>query len=166
MSKSVLEKISDEVLARLQRIATGNGFDFNASSVVQVSRNTNEWDAKPLRIVMVQKEEEYNTEASCPGNPPASAYDVDFEIWGYSHQLDVKDEIGIDEPAVTDNQILAAIRKALTHGNPYDWHTFDGNSFNAVIAGGEPFAAPGHDGGMVRLTVQYRTNEVDPMERR
>jgi hypothetical protein len=166
MAKPILEKIADEVLARLQSITIANGYEFDASAVVMVNRDTNAWDAKPRRIIINQTTETENPDHNYPGNPPAVAYDVQFEITGYASQLDVKGEVGVLNTNVTDTQMIAAIRKALANNDASGWHTFDGNAFNASFGTSTTVDAPGHDGAQVVLTVQYRTSEIDPFVRR
>lgn len=164
MTKSVLEKIADEVVERLENISIANGYAFDAVVEV-VGRDTNAFDPLPGKIIVVQSDEVHNEANSYPGNPAAFAYDIQFEIWGYAGKLDIKDETAVCVKTYSDYEIIAAIKKSLAN-NATSWHTFDNNSFNASLASSRPFYAPGGSGGMVVLEVQYRVSEIDPYTRR
>lgn len=164
MTKPIIENIADEVEKRLKNITIANSYPIDAT-VVTSKRDTNFWNPAPGKIIIDQKEAVRNDEHSYPGNPPASAYDLQFEIWGYAGELDRKNEIGICDKSISDSQMIASLQKAIAN-NDTSWHTFDGNAFNAQVVATSTFDAPGGSGGMVILNVQYRTSELDPYTRR
>lgn len=159
----VLDNIIAEIIDRLRNITRANGYAFNVAEVKQVERDTNNWQPQVLGIYIEQKEETPNEDLFRPGNPPAVAYNVQFEISGYARQLDANPlEAGVCDKSVSDNQMKASITKALANNDPSQWHQFGGNAINASLADGTPFDDPGFDGARRLLTVLYRVSETDP----
>jgi hypothetical protein len=163
VAKPTLELISDELISRLGNITVANGYEFTAVSPQLIGRNRNTWDPQPLKIYVEQPGIARNESVSYPGNPPRTAYDMTFDVYGYASQLD-RDapQVGIADPSVTDTQMIAAIQKAIANNDAATWHTFGGNAINAQIAGAETFDGTEYDGGKVTLEVTYRTSEIDP----
>lgn len=163
MAKPVLELISDEVVSRLGDITKANGYEFTIVSAELVTRETNTWTPEPLKIKVEYGDISENEDLSYPGNPPRKAFDMQFEISGYSRDIDRDEtEVGMVNPSVTETQMIAAIQKALTNNDAASWHTFGGNAIIADITGSSTFDAAGFDGGKVMLSVTYRTSEINP----
>lgn len=163
MAKPVIELISDEVISRLGNISVANGYQFTVTDVSLVDRSTNSWTPAPLKIKVEYGEIEENNDLSYPGNPPRKAYDMAFQITGYSKDIDRDEtEVGMTNASVTDTQMIAAIKKAIANNDAGSWHTFGGNAINASMVTAAFVDAPGHDCGQVILSVTYRTSEIDP----
>lgn len=163
MPNPIIQLIADEVVNRLGNILKGNGYEFDVAFVLPVSRDTNTFHPSPRGIYVKQQAEAENEELSCPGNPPAVAYDVVFEITGYANQIDTD----TTEPAIVDdgatvNNMLASIQKAIANNDAAHWHEFDGNSLNATMPVAETMETADYDGAKVELIVTYRTSEIDP----
>ena len=163
MATPINQKIVDELLARLQNITTDNGYEFDVGTVEVVDRDTDGWAATPRCVIIEQQPEEENEEMSCPGNPPRVAFNLSFKIHGYAKRLNVDDTaVAVSETNTTENNMLAAIKKAIANNDAGSWHTFDGNAIDAEVSAAEPFNESGWDGGTVLLTVVYRVSELDP----
>jgi len=164
MALPVIETIAVEVVARLETITTGNGFEFTAESVNRPRRIDRDLTIRNLTIVVDQADDVENDEHSYPGNPPAQGYDTTFNIYGFVRESDD----ATTSPAVTENQMTAAIKKAITEDS--SWHNWDGNAINSRWGAAEyfsegqnlPFTNVDHNGVMVPLIVSYRVSELDP----
>ena len=159
MPLAVVEQIALVLKSRLDAmIDDPTTFPVNVSEVV---RPTRFGDFTPLdrQIVLVQGELETVPELSHPGNPPAQAYRITFQIRGHV----INDErafLAIDE---TLNQFHADIVKAVAVNTT--WQTFGGLSFDAEWKSPQYVSADGGiDGVSVPVAVDFRTNENDPTE--
>lgn len=164
MALPIIEQIAAEVVARLQAITTGNGYEFTAESVTRPRRIDRDFTPRNYSIVVDQAETQENNDYSYPGNPPAQGYDATFSIYGFIRESDV----GSTSPAVTENQIEAAIKKSIA--DSATWHNFDGNAVDSSWGSSSPisesqnlpFTNTDHNGVMVPLVVSYRVSELDP----
>jgi len=125
MALPIIEQIAAEVVARLEAITTGNGYEFTAESVTRPRRIDRDFTPRNYSIVVDQAETEENDNYSYPGNPPAQGYDATFNIYGFVRE---SDDV-TTSPAITENQVEAAIKKAIADTS--SWHNFDGNSINS-----------------------------------
>ena len=165
MALPIIEKIAAELVARLDQITTANGYEFDRESVTRPRRIDRDFTPRNYSIVVDQSEEQYDEEQSYPGNPPASAYNVTFSIYGFVRESDD----ATTSPHITENQMAAAIQKAITE-NSATWHSFDGNAIAATFGTTErfrdgdalPFTTTEHNGARVELEVLYRVSELDP----
>ena len=163
MALPILQNIANVLLARLKLITIANGYQFEADDVSMVSRDLNDWQPGPRKILIDQKEETEVEELSYPGNPPAIAWNVTFEIWGFASSLDYPaGEIGIGADSTTENQMIAAIKKAVVAGDSTGWMNFGGDAINAHFTSSRPNDSQGHNGVLVSLDVLYRIRETDP----
>lgn len=159
MPLAVVEQIALALKSRLDAMIDDSvNFPVNVSEVV---RPTRFGDFTPLdrQIVLVQGQLETVPELSHPGNPPAQAYRITFQIRGHV----INDErafLAIDE---TLNQFHADIVQAVAVDST--WQTFGGLSFDAEWKPPEYVAADGGiDGINVPLAVSFRTDEDNPTQ--
>lgn len=159
MPLAVVEQIALALKSRLDAMVDDStNFPVNVSEVV---RPTRFGDFTPLdrQIVLVQGQMETVPELSHPGNPPAQAYRITFQIRGHV----INDErafLAIDE---TLNQFHADIVQAVAVDST--WQTFGGLSFDAEWKPPEYVAADGGiDGINVPLAVSFRTDEDNPTQ--
>lgn len=163
MAVSILQNISDTIVARLKNITNANSYEFEVGTVALVNRDKNTWKPSPRDILIEQKDSTLDEEHSIPGNPAGIAYLTEFEIHGFSKQLDVDGtESGIADTNTTDNHMLASIIKAIVNSDATGWQTFGSNAITAWFPSYGPFDGVGHDGGMVVLNVIHRVDETDP----
>lgn len=166
MTKPVIELIEDEIICRLEDIQLKNGFAFSVTSVELVSRDLNTFTPGPLEIIVDLIEETENEEMSCPGNPPATAYDALFMIHGYAYPVDRDDELSNLNSGVTRRQMQAAIQQAVTSVASGDWAQWSGNALTTSLTTKAKFEGPGNDGVSVGMLITYRTDEDDPTVKR
>lgn len=160
MSTAVPELIALELVSRLETITTGNGYAFNVSSVERVSRDAREWTPRNLGIAVTQPIDTRNPALDHEGNPPALAFNLQFNIHCFVRQSD--DSSTPDQ--TTENALVASVQKAVASTS--DWQTFDGNAFNADWGQRQNFVPSEgkHAGATLPLIVQYRVSETDPFE--
>lgn len=166
MTQPVIEKISDQIICRLENIQLKNGYAFSVAAVNILERDSDTWTPGPLEIIVDQTDETENEDVSYPGNPPAIAYDAEFMIHGYTKQLDRDSELSNESFGVTRHQMKAAIQKSLATPVAGDWTSFESNAVTSSMTAKAKFEGPGHDGVSVSLLVTYRTNEADPFTKR
>ena len=166
MSLPVIETIAKHIICRLENIQLKNGYAFNVAAVELLTRDADTYTPVPLSIVVDLVDETENEAHSCPGNPPAVAYDAQFMVHGYSRQLDRDDDLSNVHYGVTRHQMQAAIQKAVTTPVAGDWVTWESNALTSSMTSKTKFEAPGHDGVTFSLLVTYRTDEDDPTVKR
>lgn len=156
----VSELIARELLTRLIKLEDG----YSAySDVVQVVRPTRMGGFTPqhLQIVLTQSSPEIDEELSRPGNPPATAFRMLFNI--RCHVMPSED----DPDAVDEfcNTIAADVVRAVC--DETDWHTMGGNAINSEWQTHENIDGDGSlDGVNVPLLVTFRTDENNPFQMR
>jgi len=158
MSTPVLESLAELVVERLEEITTENGYSIDAESVDRPSKLS--WDngLRERSILVMQGDSLRVPELDCPGNPPAVAYSVQFNIHGIRRPDDLD-----QTPYMTAvNELDACIRKALT--TPDRWHNFGGVAIDADCGDPSPFQSPegDHVGVTIPLRIVYRISENDP----
>lgn len=154
------ELIAIEIESRLNTILKENGYAFDVSEVVRPSRRGENWLHKHFGIGILQSAAERNPELDCPGNPPAIAYDLAFEL-----QCVCRDSANsVAAHATSENEIAAAAQKAIA--SPNQWHTMGGYCSNSEFGSLTPFSSPEGemDGVMLPLVVTYRVSETNPFE--
>lgn len=154
--RPVVERIAQAIYERL-RLLTAQYSVF--SPVPEVVRPTR-LDActpKNMQVILTQDAPQRNEELDCPGNPPAIAYDVLFNIRCHIMPSE-KDPTPVEEYI---NVLAADVVRVVCDAT--DWHTFGGLAINANWQSQENTDADGSfDGVNVPLLVTYRTDETNP----
>jgi hypothetical protein len=158
MPTAVPELIAIELKSRLEAITVANGYEITAQAVYRVNRDATGWTPRDKTLVISQQGAERDEEADHEGNPPAIGFVLPFLITGFVRQSDRA--TAPDQSRV--NQMEASIRKAIT--SEANWHTFDGNAYNAQLGGASNISEDeGRFAGVaVELQVFYRVSETDP----
>ncbi len=154
------ELIAIEIESRLNEILKENGYSFDVSEVVRPSRRGENWQRKHFGIGILQGTAERNPELDCPGNPPAIAFDLTFDL-----ECVCRDSSNSTEAhATAENEIAAAAMQAIASST--QWHTMDGNCVNSEFGSPTPFSSPEGemDGVTLPLVVTYRVSETNPFE--
>lgn len=148
MPEPVVEQIMAKVRSRMAVVFT------NAYRSTRIGK----WQPKDLVVNVYQGTLEPNAELSCPGNPPAQAYDLEAVVAGIVKPSD-SNTTAID---TFKNRMAADIVKAATDASL--WHQWDGLAVNTTIGPAEDYTEEtgGLAGVMVRFTITYRTAENDP----
>ena len=167
MSQPIIELIEEEIINRLENIQLKNGYAFTVASVELVNRDLNSYpEPGPLAIIVDLTEEAENEEMSCPGNPPAVAYDASFMVHGYAQPVDRDDTLSNLNAGITRHQMQAAIHTALVTPTAGDWAQWEGNALTTSLQSKTKFEGPGTDGVTVGMLITYRTDENDPTVKR
>jgi hypothetical protein len=97
-------------------------------------------------------------ELSCPGNPPAQAYELQAIVAGIVKPSDLS-TVAVD---TFKNRLSANIIQAATNAD--QWHTWGSLAFNTEIGATEDYTdeSGAVAGVMVNFTIYFRTAENDP----
>jgi len=148
MTEPVVEQIMANVRTRM------------AAAFDDVYRSTRigTWQPKDLVLHVHQGALTPNAELSCPGNPPAQAYDLEAIIAGIVKPSDTS-TVAID---TFRNRMGAEIIAAAT--NATLWHQWSGLAINTTIGTVEEYVEEtgGLSGVMVRFRITFRVDEDDP----
>ena len=148
MTEPISEQIMATVRSRMAAVFT------NAYR----SRRIGTWQPKDLVVHVHQGTITPNAEMSCPGNPPAQAYDLEVIVAGIVKPSD-------DSTTAIDtfkNRMSADIVKAATDASL--WHQWGALAVNTTIGPVEEYTEEtgGLAGVVVRFFVTFRTAENDP----
>lgn len=148
MAEPVVEQIMEVVKTRMAA-----AFD-NAYRSTRIAT----WQPKDLVVHVHQGTLTPNSELSCPGNPPAQAYDLEAIVAGITKPSDTE-LTAID---TFRNRMGADIIVAATDAEL--WHQWGGLAINTTIGTVEDYTEEtgGFAGVMVRFLITFRTNENDP----
>lgn len=150
MAEPIVEQIMANVRTRM------------AAAFDDVYRSTRigTWQPKDLVLHVHQGTLTPNPELSCPGNPPAQAYDLEAIVAGIVKPSD-SETTAVD---TFKNRLGADIIKAATDADL--WHQWGGLALNTTIGNVEEYTEEtgGVAGVMVRFTITFRVSENDPYE--
>jgi len=150
MTEPIVEQIMANVRTRM------------AAAFDDVYRSTRigAWQPKDLVLSVHQGALTPNPELSCPGNPPAQAYDLEAIVAGIVKPSDAS-TVAVD---TFKNRLGADIIKAATDAT--NWHQWGSLAMNTTIGTVEEYIEEtgGLQGVMVRFTITFRTDENDPYE--
>jgi hypothetical protein len=151
MTEPVVEQIMANVRTRMAAAFTA----FRSTRVAT-------WQPKDLVVHVHQGSLTPNQELSCPGNPPATAYDLEAIVAGIVKPSDAE-AIAVD---TFRNRMGADIVKAAT--NAELWHQWGGLALNTVHGPIEDYMdeTGGFAGVMVKFTITFRVDEDDPYQAR
>jgi hypothetical protein len=149
MSEPVVEQIMANVRTRMAAA-------FTAYRSTRVAT----WQPKDLVVHVHQGALTPNADLSCPGNPPATAYDLEAIVAGIVKPSDAE-TIAVD---TFRNRMGADIVRAATDAEL--WHQWGGLALNTVHGPIEDYMdeTGGFAGVMVRFTITFRVDENDPYQ--
>jgi hypothetical protein len=120
------------------------------------------WQPKDLVVHVHQGAVTANMELSCPGNPPAQAYELQALVAGIVKPSDLS-----TTPVDTfKNRLASEIIKAATSVS--QWHTWGSLAFNTEIGTVEDYTddSGAVAGVMVTFAIYFRTDETNPYNAR
>jgi len=149
MTEPVVEQIMANVRTRMAAA-------FTAYRSTRVAT----WQPKDLVVHVHQGSLTPNAELSCPGNPPATAYDLEAIVAGIVKPSDAE-TIAVD---TFRNRMGADIVKAATDAEL--WHQWGGLALNTIHGPIEDYMdeTGGFAGVMVKFTITFRVDEDDPYQ--
>lgn len=147
MPEPVSEQIMQVVKTRLAEYTTTHR-----------STHVATWQPKDLVIVVSQGTITRNEELSCPGNPPAQAWDMEVIVAGLV-KPSTEETTAVD---TYKNRFWAEIVKAACAGD--SWHTWGNLAINSVVGSVEDHTdGNGAFAGVkVGITITFRTDENNP----
>jgi hypothetical protein len=147
MSEPIVEQIMTNVRTRLAAYTSA----YRSPKIAS-------WQPKDLTIAIYQGDITRNEEMSCPGNPPAQAWDLLAIVAGIVKPSD-DDTTPVDR---YKNRFWAEIVKAATNAN--QWHTWGGLAYDTVIGDVRDYTSDdGSASGIsVEMLIRFRTDEDDP----
>ena len=158
MATAISEQIAQKLHTRLQSITVANGYENTVSEVVRGTRFGG-FRPQHLQLIMNQGTLTRNDELSHPGNPPATAYEMPFEIVG----LLMPSESSTDKIDLLRNQFAADTIKAISTPQS-SWHNFDSLAILSVISDIQDITQEESSGFRLTLTVTFRITENDPYQ--
>lgn len=159
-SRPISERIASELLGRLSLLAAGYSDHVPVSEVVRPLRNEIETPTH-LQIVLTQDSPERVPELDCPGNPPASAYQIKFNCRCRVMPSE-RDTTAVDELI---NAMAAEVVRVVCDESylEYQWHTMENLAIDSEWQSHENIDSDGsYDGVNVPLLVTYRVSENNP----
>jgi hypothetical protein len=149
MTEPVVEQIMSNVKTRMAAAFTA----YRSTRVAS-------WQPKDLVVHVHQGALTPNVELSCPGNPPATAYDLEAIVAGIVKPSDAE-TIAVD---TFRNRMGADIVKAATDAEL--WHQWGGLALNTTHGPIEDYMdeTGGFAGVMVKFTITFRVDENDPYQ--
>jgi len=155
MALPVSEQILVKVKQRLQLIDAGSGYEVTASDVVRPTRIA-QHSPNDYQLTVTADRLTPNMESSCPGNPPAQAWEMEVGIVAESRPSEEE-----QTPIDTLRHVFAAdVIRAVTDADL--WYTWDNLAFNTTY--GEVTTIETDVGSAIRipLLIMYRTDEDNP----
>ena len=154
--RPIVERIAVEIFDRLKRLEAGRDDSIQLSEVIRPKR-LGGWTPKHLQVVITQENPERNDELSLIGNPPAVAYDQQYNLRCHVMPSEL-DPTPVEE---WTNLMTSEIIRTITSYNL--WHTMGGLAIDTQIRQIENVDSDGSfDGANVPLIVTYRVSETDP----
>lgn len=158
--RPVSERIASVLFERLRFLAAQYSVYTPVSEVIRPTR-LGGYTPKHLQIVLTQEPPEIDDELGCPGNPPATAYRLLFNI--RCHVLPSEKDITVVDEIINtfDADVIRVVTDASIYGAM--WYTLGGFAVNAEFQTRESIDADGSFVGFnLPLLVTYRTDENNP----
>lgn len=168
-AKPVIERIAEAIIYRLQLLAADYSPHTAVSEVIRPLRMGG-FTPKHMQIVLTQLAPQRVFELDMPGNPPANAYALQFNIRCHVMPSE-KDTTPVDEVintfAADVIKVVGDTTTELEEYRAYAWTSFRGLAIDAEWQSQEAVAADGGPSGVnVPLIVTYRVQESDPYQLR
>lgn len=158
--RPISEQIANALFDRLQLLAAQYSVYTPVSEVIRPTRMGG-YTPKHLQVVLTQNDPEVNEELGCPGNPPATAYNILFNIRCHVMPSE-RDTTVVDEIINTfDADVVRAVADQTIYGAM--WYTLGDLATDAAFQTRESIEADGSFVGFnLPLLVTYRTDENNP----
>mgnify|MGYP003658527230 CR=1 FL=1 len=161
---TVIERIANEIVRRLQQITVANGYTFDVANVQRADRLGTSIVLENYLVLVVQQDSQPNEDMSHPGNPPAIAFDATFNIHCFVRESDREESV----MSTTSNEMAGQAMKAITNETiaPNKWWQMAGNAITCEFGTIGPYSeSEGVNAGVtLPLIVSYRISETDPYE--
>ena len=160
MATAISEQILAKVATRLASITTLAGYEVTVSEVIRPTRFGG-FRPQHLQLIVTQGGLTKNQELSVPGNPPATAYDMEVVIAGLLMPL----ETATDKIDALRAQFSSDVIKAICTPQA-SWHNWDTLAIDTQIGDVDDVTTEESSGFRVPVTVTFRTTENNPYQSR
>ena len=160
MPTAVSEPILQKIATRLALITVVGGYEVTVSEVVRPTRYGG-FRPQHLQLVVTQNNLNKNEELSAPGNPPATAWDMEVVIAGLLMPL----ESATDKIDALRMQFSSDVIKAICTPQA-SWHNWDTLAIDTVVGNVDDVTTEEASGFKVAITVTFRTTENNPYQSR
>lgn len=155
----IVERIARELLRRLESLINSAHHNISAVEVFRPKR-LETFSPRNRQVVLTDGSHVRVPELDCPGNPPALARRITFNIRCHL----INDEKSCEPIDTLVHMFAADVENVVVDDDP-QWYTFDGNSFDAVWGDEEYIAGDGAiDGVNVPISITYRHSEGNQYE--
>lgn len=168
MATPIVEQIAQAIVARVKGVTKAAGYDVTVRNVLRSTRENlttgnSIASVDDYSVVFAYGSAERNTALGLPGNPPAIAFNQQFELYLVLRPSD-DNTIPLDQLAAI---FYAEVMQGLTTDATY-WVKWGGLAIDTEIEGHEPIVTGdgSYCGWKVTLTVKYRVSESDPYTQR
>lgn len=158
---AISEQIVVELKRRLEQISIANGYSIDLADVVRPKR-IDEGAYEDHTLFINEPSITPNSEMSCPGNPPATAWNMAIELNGLLRQSENDTNPRNTARHNFVSEIILAITNEAT--TPDAWHTWEGLAINTTWGEiTDSVDGDGTDSGFVfSINIVFRTDENDP----
>ena len=156
MAIPISEQIAQKLATRLALITVAGGFELTVSEVARPIRYDG-FRPQNNQLIVTQGPLTRNDELSAPGNPPRTAYDLEFTIAG----LLMPTESSTSKIDALRNTFAADVIKCICTPSA-SWHNWDTLAIDSTISLVENIATEETSGFKLTLTIVFRVSENDP----
>jgi hypothetical protein len=161
MPLTILESIADTLHSRLSAmISDPVTYPIEVREVIRPTQYGS-FTPTDRQIVLTQGPAVRNEQLSCPGNPPAVAWDQQFNLRLHIRQ----DERSFESIDTIQNAFVGDVQKCVCSPGS-SWHNFGGYAINARWGQSQPFTSDAIEGVNLPIVITYRVSEDDPYEQR
>ena len=160
MATPISEQIAAKIATRLAGITVANGYELTVSEVARPLRFDG-FRPQNNQLIVTQGNLTRNDELSAPGNPPATAYDLEFMIAG----LLMPTESSTSKIDTLRNTFASDTIKAICTPAA-SWHNWDTLAIDTKVGDVTDITTEESSGFKLSLTVTFRTTENNPYQSR
>lgn len=160
MATPISEQIAAKIATRLAGITVANGYELTVSEVARPLRYDG-FRPQNNQLIVSQGNLSKNDELSVPGNPPATAYDLEFIVAG----LMMPTESSTSKIDTLRNTFAADTIKAICTPQA-SWHNWDTLAIDTRVGDVTDITTEESSGFKLSLTVTFRTTENNPYQSR
>jgi len=156
MATPISEQIAAKIATRLAGITVGNGYELTVSEVARPLRYDG-FRPQNNQLIVTQGNLTRNDELSAPGNPPRTAYGLEFTIAG----LLMPTESSTSKIDELRNTFAADVIKCICTPAA-SWHNWDTLAIDSTISQVDNITTEETSGFKLSLTIVFRVTENDP----
>lgn len=156
MPTPISEQIAQKLATRLALITVVGGYELTVSEVARPVRYDG-FRPQNNQLIVTQGPLTRNDELSAPGNPPRTAYDLEFTIAG----LLMPTESNTSKIDALRNTFAADVIKCICTPAA-NWHNWDTLAIDSTISQVDNITTEETSGFKLSLTIVFRVSENNP----